>query len=103
MALILVTVADITVSTAGTRVQVSATATPVSSIIFEAHASNTGVVYIGDASVAATRGTSLAAGQALAISADQSGRDGEEFFLSDFYVDAATNGDKVKVSYIKRR
>lgn len=95
---------DVTVSTAGTRVQLSATATPVSTVIITAKAANSGKIYVGDDTVAAGTGTELAAGSSLAVSADMSGRPGgEEFVLSDFYIDAATNGDKVAVAYIKRR
>ncbi len=103
MAIKLFTVADLDIPTAGTRVQLSATATPVTTVIIQAKASNTGLVFVGDASVAAGQGISLAAGKAIALNADDFGEGAGEFLLSDIYVDAATNGDDVKVSYIKRR
>jgi len=99
----LFTVADIDIPTAGTRVQVSATDTPVTTVIVQAKATNAGLVFVGDASVSATRGISLAAGKAIALNADEFGEGAGEFILSDVYVDAATNGDDVKVAYIKRR
>lgn len=99
-----ITIPEITVSTAGTRVQVSATDTPITSIIIQASSGNSGVIYAGDSNVSATAGIVLSAGQGWAVTADASGRFGhEEMVLSDYWVDAATNGDKVKVIYMKRR
>jgi hypothetical protein len=102
MAVKLFTIAKIDIPSAGTRVQVSATATPISTIIASAPAANTGKVYIGDDAVAAGRGVEIAPGGTVSLSADYSGT-GEEFLLSDFYVDAATNGDDISISYIKRK
>lgn len=103
MAIKLFTLADVTVTTAGTRVQITTTETPVSSVVFTAPAANTGVIYIGDSSVAAARGIEIAKGTSVTINQDMARSAGEEYVLSDFYADAATNGDKVKVSYVKRR
>lgn len=104
MAVKLFTLAQVSVASAGTRVQVSATSTPVSTIIFAAPAANTGKIYIGDSDVSATRyAFEVSPGAAAAISADYAGGSGEEFILSDFYVDAATSGDDLNVSYVKRR
>lgn len=99
------TQARITVATAGTRQQVTATPTDVTTAVFTADPANTGIIYVGDDAVSATRSALvLQKGQAGAISDDESGRaGGEEFVLSDFYVDASVSGDKVYVSYIKRR
>jgi hypothetical protein len=98
------TIPEITVTTAGTRVQVSSTDTPISSIIIQASSGNSGVIYVGDSSVSSTAGIVLTAGQAWAVTADASGRHGfEEMVLSDFWVDSASNGDKFKVVYMKRR
>lgn len=104
MAIKLFTLAQTTVVTSGTEIQVSATQTPITTIIFSVPAANTGSIYVGDSDVSTTRGVEVPKGTTFSISVDQSGRSGgEEMFLSDFYVDAATNGDKVNVSYIKRR
>jgi hypothetical protein len=103
VAIKLFTLSDVTVTTAGTRVQITATDTPVSSVIFTAPAANAGKIFIGDSSVSSSRGIEVAAGSSVTINEDNSGRKGDEFILSDFYVDAATSGDKVKVSYVKRR
>lgn len=95
---------NIDIPTAGTRVQISSTDTPVTSVVFQAHESNAGKIYVGDDAVAVGRGISLSAGESIAISADFSGRPGgDEMILSDWYVDAATNGDDVRVLYTKRR
>jgi hypothetical protein len=104
MAAKLITQAQVTVTTAGTRVQISSTQTPVYSVVFSAPAANSGAIYIGDSNVAAGRGVEMAKGTSFTISGDVTSRSGqEELFLSDFYVDAATSGDKVNVSYVTRR
>jgi hypothetical protein len=97
----LFTLADITVTTAATRVQVSSTATPVMDVIFTCPAANTGVIYVGDSSVSASRGIEVAKGTSISINQAFGRSAGLEYKLSNFYVDAATNGDKVKVSYVK--
>jgi hypothetical protein len=68
--------ATITVSSAGTAVQVTTTPTPFVWAIFHNAPGNSGNVYIGDADVASTNGLSL---QRITG------------------VDAATNGDKIEV------
>ena len=104
MAIKLYTLAQITVATSGTEQQVSATATPITTLVVSAPATNTGAIYVGDSNVTTTRGIEVAKGTTVSISADMSGRaGGEELILSDFYIDAATNGDKANVSYITRR
>lgn len=102
MALKLYTLAQITVATSGTEQQVSATATPISTLVVTAPAANTGKIYVGDSDVSTTRGIEVAPGATVSITADYSGT-GEELILSDFYIDAATDGDKANVSYMKRR
>lgn len=102
MAIKLVTIAQMTIDTAGTQEQVSTSDIPISTLIVSAPAANTGAIYVGDSDVASTRGIEVAKGTTVSISADFSGT-GEEFVLSDFWIDAATNGDKANVSYVKRR
>jgi len=98
------TLADLTVTTAGTRVQInSGTLLRCTSCVLQAHEDNTGKIYIGDADVAAGRGIALAPDAVFAYGADQSGRPGgEEFDLASIYVDAETNGNKVKILYVAR-
>lgn len=98
------TLADVDIPSTLTATQVSSTATPITSIIFQAHPSNTGNIYVGDVSVSATRGIALAPGEVVAVSADLSGRaGGDELILSDWYLATATNGNDAKISYQKRR
>lgn len=99
MAQKLFTLAAITISTAGTRQAISSTAVPVASYLIEADASNTGKVYVGDSTVASTNGVALSAGESLSAESHED----DELDLSDVYVDTATNGNKVRVQYIKRR
>lgn len=101
----LFTLPEVTVTTAGTRVQISAVDTRITTILIQADPANTGKIYVGDDLVSSTRASSvLSANASEAITSDASGRGGwEEFTLSDFYLDASVNGDKAYVSYIKRR
>lgn len=105
MSIKLFTAAQVTVTTAGTRVQVSATPTPITSVVIQADPDNTGYIFVGDDAVAIGQASAaLEPGRAWTISPDASGREGqEEYVLSDFYVDSSVNGNKVYVSYIKRR
>lgn len=80
------------VTTAGTRVQVNNTPRRVLSILFKGRDSNTGKVYVGDSTVASTAGVELKANQALNVRFLDSRVSG---IFSDFWVDAATNGDIV--------
>lgn len=81
-----------TVSTAGTEVQISNTANRVRYIKVKALAANSGITYLGVSDVTATNGYELSAGNEIDINFAESG--GTVAF-STFYVDAATNGDKV--------
>jgi len=103
MALKPVTLTKVNVATAGTEVALASTDIYASTIIFQADEANAGRVFIGDSNVSATRGLSLDAGEMLVVSADASGRNGEEFNLRDWYVDAAQNNEDVQVTYFTRR
>tara|TARA_R100000008_G_C3571793_1_gene162624 strand:+ start:371 stop:664 length:294 start_codon:yes stop_codon:yes gene_type:complete len=81
-----------TVSTAGTEVQISNTANRVRYIKVKALAANSGIAYLGVSDVTATNGYELSAGNEIEIDFAASG--GTVAF-STFYVDVATNGDKV--------
>jgi hypothetical protein len=91
------------VTVAASAVQVDSTATPITSIMFQADLSNTGNIYIGDSNVGADD-LELIPGDVQWITSDNRARGGsEEFLLSDFYIHGGTTGDTVKVSYIKQR
>ena len=90
----------VTVGTAGTQEKVTADNSltaddnkAVRTIEFRARAGNSGVCYVGGASVASTRGRELAVGGSVSYDFGDGGTK-----LSDFYVDAATDGDIVDVT-----
>ena len=85
----------VNVGTAGTRVQVSNTTQKVRYIKFSAKAGNSGLTYVGISDVAAANGYELSANDSL----EMDYRPGSEV-LNVFYVDAATNNDKVDVAMI---
>ena len=76
----------VTVTTAGTEVQVSATSVPIKGITIKALAANTGTMYVGSSTVASTNGYPLAAGQAISFDISN---------LNTVWVDASVNGEKV--------
>jgi len=101
MAVKAITGTVVTIAAAGTAQQASTTAIPISSITFQAESGNTGNTFIGDSTVDSTDGLVLEPGLDITFTVVDSQTD--EFILSDFWIDAATNGDKVRFSYIKRR
>ncbi len=93
----------VSVATAGTRVQVSATSALAISVYVEALKTNAGVVYVGGSDVSATKYiAALSPGAGFGISTDARGRIGGEFQLSTLWVDSATSADKVQVTYLAR-
>ena len=88
-----VTAGTKTVSSAGTRVQITTIPTPVRRVRFQAPPGNSGITYVGISTVSA----SVAGIEFPAAGGNETvdfieGRPGD---LSEFYCDAATNGDKV--------
>jgi len=86
---------SIDIPTATTRVQISTAAEVVLSITFKARTGNAGNAYVGDSTVAAAVGLELAPGEAITLNPSQVVARDTSVLLSDFYVDAATNGDDV--------
>lgn len=80
------------VPTAGTAVQINDTPRRILSIIFKGRDSNAGKVYVGTSSVTASTGFELKANQTIEIRFVDKRVSGR---MSDFYVNAATNGDDV--------
>lgn len=100
MAIKIYTLAQQTVATAGTAQQVSATPTRITAIVFQATKSNTGNIIVGDENVSSSRGIVLEPGQSVSYNQDHEGREGsDEFYLSDFWIDATVNGSTVKITY----
>lgn len=78
-----------TVSSAGTRVQLSNTVDRVLGYNIKALAGNGNKVYFGTSNVSATNGYELSAGNTITREYRNSVK------ISSFYVDSATNGDKI--------
>jgi hypothetical protein len=89
-----------TITTAGTRVQVSSTSLLVKKIIVAGHAANTGHIYLGDVGVSSSVGLQLKVGAAPVVIGDIeiAGKD-DSFDLINMYVDASVNGEKVSILY----
>ena len=88
-----VTAGTKTVSSAGTRVQITTIPTPVRRVRFQAPPGNSGITYVGISTVSASvAGIELPAGGGTETVDFIEGSPGD---LSEFYCDAATNGDKV--------
>ena len=81
-----------TVSTAGSEQQISNTPNRVLWIKAKALAANSGIAYLGVSDVTATNGYELSAGNEIEISFKDAGG---TIAFSSFYVDVASNGDKV--------
>jgi len=98
-----------TVTTAGTRVQVTTDADikPIA-VYFEPLASNTGVIYIGDSAVSSTNymarltipSTTANSSWSVTGTPGQGRLGGVGLQLSNFYVDSSVSGEKVMVTYV---
>ena len=81
-----------TVATSGTEQQLSNTTNRVRWIKAKALAANSGIAYLGVSDISTTNGYELSAGNEVEINfADIGGT----VAFSSFYVDVASNGDKV--------
>ncbi len=100
--------ATVTVTTHATRVQCTATAGYATSVYFEAAKANSGNIFVGLVTVSSTVYiTCLAAGEGFMLSVDGkvapgSTHGGNEFQLTSFYVDSASDGDKCQFTYLER-
>lgn len=94
----LVTLPQVTVATAGTEQRIATSAVQnVVAVYLSVPAANTGVVFAGDASVSATVGRIIEKSTTFEIVAPQ----GQYIDIHNIWVDVATSGDKVNVSYLK--
>ena len=80
------------VSSAGTRVQVNNVTNRVKQVQFKALAGNSGLAYVGVSDVSASLGYELSAGNTVSLNF---GEFGVSVPANIFYVDAATNNDKI--------
>lgn len=94
------TLAVVTVTTAGTRVQLTASALHATAVVVSGDSLNTGKVYIGDVTVDNTNGHELAPGQSITIEPPSERGWIPDLLLNTLYADTATNGNKVRVQYI---
>lgn len=92
-----VSVAQITVTTAGTSKPLSTTSLAAMEIYVSAPSGNTGSVFVGDSTVSSTRGIEIPKGTTQKLCIEM----GRNMDLKDWYVDAATSGDKLNVVFIK--
>ena len=74
------------VTTAGTRVPLTTTQAVLSGVNIKALAGNSGIIYVGNATVAAANGFQLAAGQSVFL---------EVANLATVYLDAGSSGEGV--------
>ncbi len=81
---------NVTVTTAGSRIQFTAIPANIRSIVIIALTTNTGLVYVGESAVAGSRGFPRKPGQAIAF--DYSPGVGD---LSEFWVDSAVDGEGI--------
>lgn len=77
-----------TVTTAGTRVRITVTSIPLTEgwVYIVPFPTNTGLIYVGDVTVAANNGVPVGAGMILPWRVDN---------LNEIYLDASVSGEKV--------
>ena len=80
------------VTTAGTRVQLSSVSYLIHSITIKAKSGNTGSIYVGASDVISTNGFILAAGEGISLDVDN---------LNDIWLDSSVNGEGVSYFFVK--
>lgn len=80
------------VSSAGTRVQINNVTNRVKQVQFKALAGNSGLAYVGVSDVSASLGYELSAGNTVSLNF---GEFGGSVPANIFYMDVATNNDKI--------
>lgn len=80
-----------TVTTAGTAVQLTSTATACKSVVITAKGANTGNIFVGGTTVDSTRGKQLVPLQDIELNIDD---------LSKVYIDSSVNGEGVIYVYV---
>lgn len=96
MAVTIKTLTAVTVTSAGTRVPLSATHLLVYSVTIQSLESNTGTQYIGDGTVSSTNGFSLSPGNIVEIDSPDA-RGVDQFDLNDVYVDSTVNAAEFRI------
>ncbi len=104
MALKFYPLADVSMSSAGSAVQISTTIAGQPSIIVQAPSGNTGSIYIGDSTVTPTKGIELIASASLSLDGSFLKHSSDEVFLLDLYAcQSAGSVNKLKVAYLGRK
>lgn len=88
------------VTTAGTRVALSADKLLSASLVVEALPTNTGNIYVGGIDVSSSNGIILQPGQSVSIPGPEIHGNQYEIDLAQVYLDAGTNGDATRVMYL---
>lgn len=90
-------VANVAVTSAGTRVALASSETPSRLFTIQANVGNTGTIYVGDSSVSSSvYGVALAKGTSISFGESD---DDAKFDLSRIYIDAGTSNDAVSILY----
>lgn len=91
----------VTISSAGTRQQITTSNIAAMSVIIQADSLNTGKIYIGDSTVTSSNGIELSAGDSFILNPEFLGE--REVTLSDIYVDTETNDNIARIQYLTSR
>ena len=91
-----------TVTTAGTRVAVSASGLYAAQVALRAPAGNSGVIFVGGSDVSSANGWSLAAGDTLSYGDLRNGEMSQQVNMSLIWIDASVNGEGIQVIYSKQ-
>lgn len=91
---------SVVVTTAGTRVQVSASTNGVLAIAIQAKKGNSGNIFVGDSTVSSSNGHQLGPGDWYFMNPVLPNSLVHGYRLSDIYIDAAVNAEGVIVSYL---
>jgi len=90
------------VTTAGTRVQLTSADIKTIAVLMQAKVANSGQIYIGDKAVSSTNaGIELGAGDSMTLSASEMGWKGQLMALNEIWLDTSNSGDGVWVSYFE--
>jgi len=91
---------QVAVTTAGTRVALSATKKLVSKLWIKAKSANTGLIYLGDSTVSSTVGFVLSAKEEIDLFAVYA-KDNYVVDLNEIYIDSSVNGEGISVAYFE--
>lgn len=91
-----------TVAAAGTRTALGTVSLQVHEVVVKALAANTGIIYLGDSTVASSNGYELSAGQSFSVPLTMIPRTGSVVNLTSIYIDSSVNGEGVCVAYLVR-